>query len=193
MGRSLNMAKKILCLLTLSLLLVFALSASGCGQKEEVAVQGPEVQPVEQEEEIETVLVVLYAYDAEEDDTYTVVTEVAKENFGAKAIVEAYQTSVIQGIYGQNVGINEVKEVAPSSDDTQDGKVYIDFDGAGMLELEDGLRGQFWGNLARSIDENLGYIDEIYYTMDGGKNFVSGHLRFLATEPFWYANQQPTE
>jgi len=189
------MTKKVLYLLSLSLLLILVLSASGCGQKEEMPVQGEELLPVQQEEQIETVLVVLYAYDAVKDDTYTVVTEVEKEIFGVEAVVESYQTSIVQGIYGQELMVNEVKEIAPSAADTQDGKVYIDFDSENIknLALEDGLEGQFWGNLARSIDENLGYIDEIYYTMDGGKNFVSGHLRFSAKEPFWYANQQPTE
>lgn len=182
------MIKKVFCLLTLFLLFIF--SVTGCGQKEEVAVQGQESSQVEQ---AETVLVVLYAYDAVEDDTYTVVAEVDKETFGAKAIVEAYKKSVVQSIYGHELVINEIKEVAPSAVDAQDGKVYIDFDSMSVIDWEDSLQGQFWGNLARSIDENLGYVDEIYYTMDGGKNFTVGHLRFQATEPFWYAAQQRIE
>lgn len=162
------MQKRALCLLCISLLLML----SACGQKEEVSVQAPEVLPIEQEEQEETALIVLYAYDDIEDDTYSVVTEIEQASFGVEAIVEAYQTSIIQGIYGQKILINDIKTVAPSSETAQDGKVYIDLDGASIqqLNLDDNSKDQFFANLSRSIDENLGYIDKIYYTMDG-KNF----------------------
>lgn len=60
------------------------------------------------------------------------------------------------------------------------------------LELEQGSEGMLFYNLARSIDENLGDIDEIYFTMDGNQDFQLGHLWFEASRPF-YSGMIPSE
>lgn len=181
--------------LLLVLLLCCSLLNMGCGQQaEEQSVAAPVVQE-QGEPKTETTLIILYAYDTAEDTTYTTVAEVATADFGLEAVVQAYDLNVIQGVYGKQIVMNEIKEIPPTDETAKDGKVYIDFDSESVnqLGLGSGSEGQFFGDLARSIDENLGYVDEIYYTMDGGKDFTTGHLWFAADQPFWYGSQQPVE
>ena len=109
-----------------------------------------------------------------------------------ESIIKAYQTQVMEGVYGKAVEVNEVKRVA-GSQAGQD-KLYIDFKAADVesLGLGSGSEGNYFGDLAQSITANIPEITEIYYTMDGG-DFVTGHLWFSKDEPFWYEHEEPAE
>lgn len=122
----------------------------------------------------------------EEDLTTTMVTSIAQDALSVETIVTEYNQLVIESIYGKTVTVNAVQEKGHSA--------WVDFDSASVkaLEIEPGCEGMLFYNLARSIDENLGDIDEIYFTMDGNQDFQLGHLWFEANRPF-YSGLVPSE
>lgn len=166
---------------------------SGCGQNSNKQEAIPET-PTEEEESYESgPQVELYAYDAEEDQQYVTICELATgESITPENIIKAYQTQVMEGVYGKAVQVNDVTVVKG----TQEGhdKLYIDFKAADVesLGLGSGSEGNYFGDLAQSITANIPEITEIYYTMDGG-DFVTGHLWFSKDEPFWYEHEDPVE
>lgn len=115
----------------------------------------------------------------QENLTTAIVTSVEKDALSAQTIVEEYNRLVIETAYGQQLAINTVQEAGR--------QVKVDFDSESVeaLNIEPGYEGQLFYNLARSIDGNLGDVDEIYFTMDGGKDFTLGHLWFEADRPFY--------
>lgn len=124
--------------------------------------------------------------DLEGDMTTTMVTSIDKDALSVETIVAEYNQLVIESIYAKTVVINDVQE--------KDNKAWVDFDSASVkaLEIEPGSEGMLFYNLARSIDENMGDIDEIYFTMDGNQDFQLGHLWFEADRPF-YTGTLPSE
>lgn len=122
----------------------------------------------------------------ETDMTATMVTSVAADALSVETIVAEYNQLVIENLYGKTVVVNDVRE--------KDNKAWVDFDSASVkaLEIASGSEGMLFYNLARSIDENMGDIDEIYFTMDGNKDFQLGHLWFEASRPF-YSGLAPSE
>ncbi len=122
----------------------------------------------------------------EEAITTTMVTAVEEDVLSVETIVAEYNQLVVESLCGTTFVVNEVKE--------ENRKAWVDFDSASLqaLELEQGSEGMLFYNLARSIDENLGDIDEIYFTMDGNQDFRLGHLWFEASRPF-YSGMIPSE
>ena len=160
---------------------------SGCG------TAADETQPVENDENSvqvaeDSVYITLYmpAENSQEAITTTMVTAVAEDALSVETIVAEYNQLVVESLCGNTFVVNEVKE--------DNHKAWVDFDSASLqaLELEQGSEGMLFYNLARSIDENLGDIDEIYFTMDGNQDFQLGHLWFEASRPF-YSGMIPSE
>lgn len=164
----------LMCILCVSLSLLF-----GCSTEDD--------KPTASLPDEAMTTIVLYAYDALEDDTYSTVYEVAEEDFNLEKVVEAYDTVVVQGVYGKELKINEIKRI--------DDKVWIDFDSESVnaMGLGSGTEGQLFGDLAHSINSNIETVEEIYYTMDNGKDFETGHLLFTADRPFWYGDTEQLE
>lgn len=124
--------------------------------------------------------------DADAELTTRVVAEISEKDLNANTIVQKYNEIVVQSLYGEVFTVNTVTQT--------DSKVTIDFDSASMeaVGIVEGEEGQILYNLARSIDENLGDVNEVYLTMDGGNDFRLGHLWFSAAEPF-YSGRSPKE
>ena len=124
--------------------------------------------------------------DADEELTTTVVAEISEADLNADTIVAKYNEIVVQSLYGEVFTVNQVVKT--------ENKVIIDFDSASVqaVGITEGEEGPLFYNLARSIDENLGDVNDIYFTMDGGKDFRLGHLWFVADEPF-YSGRRPAE
>lgn len=118
--------------------------------------------------------------DADAELTTTVVAEISKADLNAETIVNKYNEIVVQSLYGELFTVNQVRET--------DQSVIIDFDADSLaaVGITEGEEGQLFYNLARSIDENLGDVNEVYLTMDGGNDFRLGHLWFSAAEPFYF-------
>lgn len=166
---------------------------SGCAQNTPKQEETPAASTEEEDTYQSGPQVELYAYDAQEDQQYVTICELAQgESVTPESIIKAYQTQVMEGVYGKAVEVNEVKRVA-GSQAGQD-KLYIDFKAADVesLGLGSGSEGNYFGDLAQSITANIPEITEIYYTMDGG-DFVTGHLWFSKDEPFWYEHEEPAE
>jgi len=121
-----------------------------------------------------------------DDLTATIVTIVPEESLNAETIVSEYNQLVITSLYGEEVVINEVKQ--------EGNQVWVDFDSKSVtaLPLEEGTEGQLFYYLSRSITDNLGDVDNIYLTMDGGQDFRLAHLWFEASRPF-YSGAMPVE
>ena len=117
--------------------------------------------------------------DADEELTTTVVAEISEADLNADTIVAKYNEIVVQSLYGEVFTVNQVVKT--------ENKVIIDFDSASVqaVGITEGEEGPLFYNLARSIDENLGDVNYVYLTMDGGKDFRLGHLWFVAEEPFY--------
>lgn len=165
---------------------------AGCGQKEVKQAETPNAPIVDDETYESGPQVELYAYDAEEDQQYVTICELAAdESITPESVIKAYQTQVMEGVYGKSVGVNEVNRIAGGG---AGDKLYIDFTAADVeaLDLGSGSEGNYFGDLAQSITANIPEITEIYYTMDGG-DFVTGHLWFNKAEPFWYEHEEPRE
>ena len=122
----------------------------------------------------------------QENLTTAMVTSVDKDALSAQTIVEEYNRLIIETAYGRQIVVNAVQEAG------QQVKVDFDSESVETLGIEPGYEGQLFYNLARSIDDNLGDVDEIYFTMDGGKDFTLGHLWFEADRPF-YSGIGPVE
>ena len=122
----------------------------------------------------------------QENLTTAMVTSVDKDALSAQTIVEEYNRLIIETAYGRQIVVNAVQETG------QQVKVDFDSESVETLGIEPGYEGQLFYNLARSIDDNLGDVDEIYFTMDGGKDFTLGHLWFEADRPF-YSGIGPVE
>lgn len=121
-----------------------------------------------------------------DDLTTTMVAIVPENSLNAETIVSEYNQLVIMSLYGETVVVNAVKE---------DGnQVWVDFDSESLkaLPIEEGKEGQLFYYLARSITDNLGDVDDVYLTMDGGQDFRLAHLWFEASRPF-YSGAVPTE
>lgn len=179
-------------LLCLGLLLILLV---GCGAESAKTDAAEEELPAPVAED--SIYITLYLTDAfeekepnavggtEENDepqenlTTAMVTSVDKDALSAQTIVEEYNRLIIETAYGRQLVVNTVQETG------QQVKVDFDSESVEALEIEPGYEGQLFYNLARSIDENLGDVDEIYFTMDGGKDFTLGHLWFEADRPFY--------
>ena len=179
-------------LLCLGLLLILLV---GCGAESAKTDAAEEDLPTPVAED--SIYITLYLTDAfeekepnavggtEENDepqenlTTAMVTSVDKDALSAQTIVEEYNRLIIETAYGRQLVVNTVQETG------QQVKVDFDSESVEALEIEPGYEGQLFYNLARSIDDNLGDVDEIYFTMDGGKDFTLGHLWFEADRPFY--------
>ncbi len=124
--------------------------------------------------------------DADEALSTTVVAEISEKELNAKTIADKYNEIVVQSLYGDLFTINDVTKV--------DNKVIVDFDSNSVkaVEITEGEEGQLFYNMARSIEENLGDVNYVYLTMDGGKDFRLGHLWFEAAQPF-YSGREAAE
>ncbi len=124
--------------------------------------------------------------DADAELTTTLVAEISEKDLNAETIVAKYNEIVVQSLYGDVFTVNKVTKV--------DNKVIVDFDSDSVksVEITEGEEGQLFYNLARSIDDNLGDVNAVYLTMDGGKDFRLGHLWFAAEDPF-YSGIEVTE
>lgn len=170
----------------------------GCSEK----AQQPTEQPVSESAEEDGVYITLYLSNEMEDGaesgngssevatlddlTATMVTIVPEDSLNAETIVSEYNQLVIASLYGETVVVNGVKE--------EGNQVWVDFDSNSVaaLPLEEGTEGQLFYHLARSITDNLGDIENVYLTMDGGKDFRLAHLWFEASRPF-YSGSVPME
>ena len=121
-----------------------------------------------------------------EDMTTTVVTVVKKDDLNAETIAEEYNHMVVESLYGKQIRVKDVKQEGHS--------VKLDLDSKSIqeLEIEEGTEGYLFYNMARSIAENVNGVDEVYLTMDGGKDFRLNHLWFEASRPF-YTTMGPQE
>ena len=171
----------------LCLLLTVGL-VSACGKETPPQTQTPQTPAGDTQDDYEAgPQIELFAYDAVEDQQYITIYELQPDQeVTPENVAKAYQTQVMEGVYGQAVGINEVRV------DGQ--RVYIDFKAADVeaLGLGSGSEGSYFGNLAASIAANIPDIEAIYYSMDGN-DFVTGHLWFDKDEPFWYPHEAPEE
>ncbi|MBR4944258.1 MAG: hypothetical protein IKZ26_02460 [Peptococcaceae bacterium] len=124
--------------------------------------------------------------DTLDDLTTTIVTIVPEDSLNAETIAAEYNQLVITGMYGEAAVINEVKQ--------EGNQVWVDFDSKSVtaLPIEEGTEGQLFYHLARSITDNLGDVDDVYLTMDGGNDFRLAHLWFEASRPF-YSGAMPVE
>lgn len=178
------------CVTVLCVMLMVFMGLSGC--KQSPANQEANVPIASGEDETYSggLQVELYAYDTSEDQQYITIYELAPDvPITAENIIKAYQTQVMEGVYGLAVGVNEVRLSQDSPN-----KLYIDFKGDDMeaLNLEEGSEGNYFGGLAASITANIPEIGEIYYSIDGN-DFIIGHLWFSKSEPFWTSHEEPTE
>lgn len=178
--------KRKLSILLLIGLLVFPLYGCGNDEKPEEEAATEDVELAEDE-----VYATLYMTTEPEEDenleenpefkdmTTTVVTVVKKDDLNAKTIAEEYNHMVVESLYGQEFKVNDVKN--------EDNAVKVDLDSESIKELgiEEGTEGYLFYNLARSIAENVNGVDEVYLTMDGGKDFILNHLWFEASRPFY--------
>ena len=121
-----------------------------------------------------------------DDLTTTMVTIVPEDSLNAETIVNEYNQMIISSLYGETVVINEVK--------TEGNQVWVDFDSKSLkaLPLEEGTEGILFYHMARSITDNLGDVDDVFLTMDGGRDFRLAHLWFEASRPF-YSGAMPVE
>ncbi len=121
-----------------------------------------------------------------DDLTTTMVTIIPEDSLNAETIVNEYNQMVITSLYGETVAINEVK--------TEGNQVWVDFDSKSLkaLPLEEGTEGILFYHMARSITDNLGDVDDVFLTMDGGQDFRLAHLWFEASRPF-YSGAMPME
>ncbi len=121
-----------------------------------------------------------------DDLTTTMVTIVPEDSLNAETIVNEYNQMIISSLYGETVVINEVK--------TAGNQVWVDFDSKSLkaLPLEEGTEGILFYHMARSITDNLGDVDDVFLTMDGGQDFRLAHLWFEASRPF-YSGAMPVE
>ena len=121
-----------------------------------------------------------------DDLTTTMVTIVPEDSLNAETIVNEYNQMIISSLYGETVVINEVK--------TEGNQVWVDFDSKSLkaLPLEEGTEGILFYHMARSITDNLGDVDDVFLTMDGGQDFRLAHLWFEASRPF-YSGAMPVE
>lgn len=117
--------------------------------------------------------------DADEELNTTLVAEISEKDLNAETIVAKYNEIVVSSLYGEMYTVNQVAY--------SDNKVIVDFDSASVkaIGITEGEEGPLFYNLARSIEENLGDVNHIYFTMDGGKDFRLGHLWFEAAQPFY--------
>lgn len=164
-----------------ALLLTMFLMA-GCGTVKTPEEPAPVLVLAEPAEQV-----ILYAYDAEEQKSYNTVCELSQgQEISVENVVTAYQSQVISGVYNQTLAINSMV--------VENGSLYLDFNAedVGNLQLESGTEGNFFGDLARTIEANLPTIEQIFYTMDG-EDLVIGHLMFSKDEPFWYGVDVPQE
>lgn len=170
----------------------------GCSKQPQQSTE----QPVSESVEEDGVYITLYLPNEAEDGaesgnnagevatlddlTATMVTIVPEDSLNAETIVSEYNQLVIVSLYGETVVVNGVKE--------EGNQVWVDFDSNSLaaLPLEEGTEGQLFYHLARSITDNLGDIDNVYLTMDGGKDFRLAHLWFEASRPF-YSGSVPME
>ncbi len=188
------MTKKLLCLMLCMLFCMTAVIGCGNDKKDDtVSTVGKtdvsqEIAPVE-----DSIYIMLYMLNADSWDTEinadtedadaelttTVVAEISEKDLNAETIVAKYNEIVVQSLYGELYTVNKVTKT--------DNKVIIDFDADSIeaIGIAEGEEGQLFYNLARSIDENLGDVNYVYLTMDGGKDFRLGHLWFVAEEPFY--------
>ncbi len=184
-------------LLCMALLMMFL---GGCGNTDEQQQTNSEAQNVEEDGVYITLYLSSELKELEEqnavtepgkvetvdDMTATMVTIIPKDSVNAETIVDAYNESVVTGLYGESMVINEVK--------TEENQVWVDFDSESLkaLPLEEGTEGVLFYHLARSITDNLSTVDHVYLTMDGGQDFRLAHLWFEASRPF-YSGVMPTE
>ena len=121
-----------------------------------------------------------------DDLTTTMVTIVPEDSLNAETIVNEYNQMIISSLYGETVVINEVK--------TEGNQVWVDFDSKSLkaLPLEEGTEGILFYHMARSITDNLGDVDDVFLTVDGGQDFRLAHLWFEASRPF-YSGAMPIE
>lgn len=195
-----NKKQKIALLLCMALIMMLT---AGCGAGE--SGQTAESDNLEALEALEEggVYVTLYAAsELEESDrspsdvsgeietvddlTTTMVTIVPEDSLNAETIVNEYNQMVITSLYGETIVINEVK--------TEGNQVWVDFDSKSLkaLPLEEGTEGILFYHMARSITDNLGDVDDVFLTMDGGQDFRLAHLWFEASRPF-YSGAMPME
>ena len=186
----------------LLLCMVFLLMAGGCGHTEsQPDTTEQDVQSTVQEEE--GVYITLYApgeteepesentavpgeVETLDDLTTTLVTIVPEDELNAETIVAQYNQLVVTGLYGEELAVNTVKQ--------EGSQVWVDFDSAQVqaIPFEEGTEGVLFYHLARSITDNLGDVDSVYLTMDGGNDFKLAHLWFEASRPF-YTGTMPVE
>ncbi len=184
----------VLCMMLCILLCTTALAGCGSEDKDNTISTVGEADSQQQPDPVEDgVYIMLYMLnadsweteidadteDADAELTTTVVAEISKKDLNAETIVTKYNEIIVQSLYGDVCTINNVTKV--------DNKVIIDFDSASVekIDITEGEEGQLFYNLARSIDDNLGDVNAVYLTMDGGKDFRLGHLWFVAEEPFY--------
>lgn len=196
-----NRTRKILCVL---LCIVFCMTmASGCGKDADshtISASAGNDTPGNTETLDDSIYIMLYMLnedsweteidadteDADDELTTTVVAEISEKDLNAETIVAKYNEIVVQSMYGELFSVNSVAEL--------DQKVMVDFDSESVksVGIAEGEEGPLFYNLARSIDENLGDVNAIYFTMDGGNDFRLGHLWFAAEDPF-YSGRGPVE
>lgn len=193
-GFLLNICVLMLCVLTLCMF--------GCG-KEQPDADLSETEQITEPAEEDSIYITLYLYDESEDVPEStegqksdpngvegmnavMVSTIGKDQLSAETIVSEYNRLIIASSYDEPLTVNEVREAGS--------QVWVDFDSESVkaLQLEEGTEGQLFYNLARSIDDNLADVDDIYFTMDGGKDFTLGHLWFEADRPF-YSSIVPLE
>lgn len=189
-----NRKQRVVLLLCMALIMMML---SGCGTSE----SGQAVESDNPEAMEDGVYVTLYttsdideeaASDASseiatvDDLTTTMVTIVPEDSLNAETIVNEYNQMVITSQYGETVIINEVK--------TEGNQVWVDFDSKSLkaLPMEEGTEGILFYHMARSITDNLGDVDNVFLTMDGGQDFRLAHLWFEASRPF-YSGAMPLE
>lgn len=184
----------LVCILLCMLLGTSALSGCGVVSREDTTSKAAGVDAAEVAQQIEDgMFIMLYMLNEDSWDTEitsetenadaelttTVVAEISEKDLNAATIVDKYNTIVVQSLYGEMFSVNAVT--------TLENKVTVDFDSESVANvgIADGEAGALFYNLARSIDENLGDVNAIFFTMDGGEDFRLGHLWFAATEPFY--------
>ena len=197
-----NKVLLLLCLLLCAMLCLTGLT--GCGNEQDKADETvttvTEIDEAAAPEIEDGIYIVLYMLnedsweteinadteDADEQLNTTLVAEISEKDLNAETIVTKYNEIVVSSLYGDMYTVNQVTR--------NDNKVIIDFDSESVkaIGITEGEEGPLFYNLARSIEENLGDVNYIYITMDGGKDFRLGHLWFEAAEPF-YSGRGPAE
>lgn len=191
----------LLCMMLCILLCTTALTGCGSEDKDNTVSTAGKTEQTQQSDTVEDgVYIMLYMLnadsweteidadteDADAELTTTVVAEISEKDLNAETIVTKYNEIVVQSLYGDVFTVNKVTKV--------DNKVIVDFDADSVaaVDITEGEEGQLFYNLARSIDDNLGDVNDVYLTMDGGNDFRLGHLWFAAEEPF-YSGRGVTE